>query len=257
MSSPLVLSQDLICSYLMTGVQQKLNELYRDVHATFAARLVGLALSEPLFIAVPEAYERAGLRLVIVGQQTCSWYGGLGEHDVAGVLDCYRRFDLGGHGPHSPFWDHVHRLQRLLSPLVPEKGFVWANLVPCDQNRGRPVDCVLDALLSPQVFRREVRILAPDAVVFFTGPQYDAVLSRVFPGLRLEAEHGFGGKLLSRVVHPELPPASFRTFHPKYLRLRRLEVLSPIADRVRRCHGSHPAVVATDGDGAHAKPPTA
>ena len=146
-SSPLVLSQDLICSYLMTGVQQKLNELYRDVHATFAARLVGLALSEPLFIAVPEAYERAGLRLVIVGQQTCSWYGGLGEHDVAGVLDCYRRFDLGGHGPHSPFWDHVHRLQRLLSPLVPEKGFVWANLVPCDQNRGRPVDCVLDALL--------------------------------------------------------------------------------------------------------------
>jgi len=218
-------------------------EMQRSLKALYAESLPALGcnadqgLSNPLFIAVPASFEQAALRLVIVGQQTCTWHGPLGGAGVEQLLACYHHFDLARRGPHSPFWGHAHRLQQLLAPAVPPRGFVWANLVPCDQNKGRPKPDVLDKLLRLNLLRRELDILRPHAVVFFTGPQYDGIMQRMFPNVRFEAEEGFGQRLLSRVTHPGLPSASFRTHHPKYLQLKKLEVLSAIAERVRAQSG--------------------
>ena len=64
----------------------------------------------------------------------------------------------------------------------------------------------------------EVRILEPTAVVFFTGPNYDAILRNEFPGLELNAVAGHTSRQFAEAVHPALPNSAFRTYHPSYLR---------------------------------------
>jgi hypothetical protein len=94
-----------------------LRELYRSVWPSIAAISPDQGLSLPLFISLPESFAAASLRLLIVGQETYSWYGllgqDMGEDPVAKVLDCYRRFNL-GHKYRSPFWDTARKLRGLL-----------------------------------------------------------------------------------------------------------------------------------------------
>jgi len=72
------------------------------------------------------------------------------------------------------------------------------------------------AIFAPR--QAEVRILDPTAVVFFTGPRYDAILRSEFPGLELNAVAGHTSRQFAEAVHPALPNSAFRTYHPRYLR---------------------------------------
>lgn len=61
----------------------------------------------------------------------------------------------------------------------------------------------------------EVNIIRPDVAVFFTGSRYDGRLRETFPGVVFHRV----SRLVSRLEHPQLPLHSYRTSHPKYLRL--------------------------------------
>ena len=67
------------------------------------------------------------------------------------------------------------------------------------------------------LLEREIAILAPDVVVFFTGPSYNGLLAATFPEAMLEAGSLSRAKPVSRVIHPALPAKTFRTYHPNYL----------------------------------------
>jgi hypothetical protein len=48
-------------------------------------------------------------------------------------------------------------------------------------------------------------------------------LKRIFDGVKFEPIGDWNLKQFCRLIHPELPQYSFRSYHPKSLRLRRLE----------------------------------
>jgi hypothetical protein len=67
----------------------------------------------------------------------------------------------------------------------------------------------------------ELQILMPDVVVLLTGPGYDHHIKE-FLGKVSFGETGIRPmRELARVVSSDLPCDSFRTYHPRYLCMRR------------------------------------
>jgi hypothetical protein len=100
------------------------------------------------------------------------------------------------------------------------------------QHKTRPSPAVEEVVCNLGLLREEIRITHPDVVVFFTGTNYDGRLRQTFPGATLERLSPF----VSRVKQDQLlPRRSYRTSHPKYLRLsRNWQVLDEIAGYIAK-----------------------
>jgi hypothetical protein len=204
--------------------QEALRELYRDVWPKFAALPTDQGISHPLFVSLGDQYFAAERKVMIVGQETNSWYGllgqeKLGDDPVGKVMQWYEDFNLGARY-RSPFWDAARKLRRLLSTAEGSVGLAWSNLYPCDQRKGRPAEQQGQSLLDLRILPREIGILKPDAVIFFTGPQiqYVAALDSLFRSVQHFDAGAPSGFWIQRLEHAGLPAASFRTYHPASLR---------------------------------------
>lgn len=219
----------------MSGVA--LRELYRSIWPSVAALPTDQGLSLPLLISLADTYPIADLRLLVVGQETQTWYGllgqELGDDPVERVLSRYAQFNLGAGYP-SPFWDAIRKVTRLLGTPEKSVGLAWSNLYPCDQNGDRPGEPLGQALLDMRILPSEVKILDPHAVVFFTGPDYDSALTYLFPSANRADVGASKSQRIHRVEHPDLPTASFRTYHPGYLRRQKQEAaIGTIVDLIK------------------------
>jgi hypothetical protein len=222
--------------------QAQLEILYRSHWQPLLDALLPIAkdrqLSSPLLLDLnAHAYFAATVRLFLVGQQTNGWgavLGHGGEDPIADLLNDYRNFNLGERHKRSPFIAACHELYRLLNPSGPQLGFVWSNLVRIDENGHQPGGDVEDAACSAfPLLPNEIALAQPDVVVFLSGPYYDKRIRQAFPGCGFEPLSTYGERLLARVVHPALPKHAYRTYHPGYLKRRRLwGVLKLIAECV-------------------------
>ena len=196
----------------MKTAQSKLEDAYTD--ALPARERICASeedISGPLFLSIPEGYERTKVRLMIVGQQTHGW------PDVSigldGLIQTYRDFDLAREYHSTPFWQASHQVNEGVNPDGPERSFLWTNLVRSDQGKERPNPEVENTLSELGLLEKEFELLAPDAAIFFTGPNYDDRIRQVFPGVEFHQESSD----VARLTHPLLPARSFRTYHPGYL----------------------------------------
>lgn len=201
-------------------MNDQLHELYTEAWEALnagCARRDGAA--RPHLIRVPDAYTTAPTRLAIVGQEVGGWAAGveLGDDPVDALMRHYAAFDLGRGQAGAPFWDACHELHAALNPNGPPRAFVWSSLVKVDAGGDRSGPALEDPLVRLGLPRRELELLRPDAVVFFTGPRYDPLLAETFPGLVHEPA---GLPFVSRLVHPALPGPSFRCYDPAFLHHR-------------------------------------
>lgn len=118
----------------------------------------------------------------------------------------------------------MRRLYQAISPEDGDDGFLHTELVRLDHANKRPPH-EIESLLQREynVLPMEISALAPEVVIFFTGPEYDDRLretyhrvGRTAKPLEFEPVHGFNANSLSRLVHPNLPYHTYRTYHPNY-----------------------------------------
>ena len=207
-------------------LNEQLHDLYRSHWPRLAKELsMGEGLSCPLFMKISREYDMADCKLLIVGQQTHGWGNGskdggygadLGNNPVAALMGSYEDFALGRNYTKSPFWVASHRLYKALNPQGEPEGFAWSNLVKVDQNQFRPAFEYENIVSKCELLQAECKILKPDVVVFFTGPDYDTRLLKTFPGLQMSHVVKLA---LSVLEHEALPVRSYRTYHPNHLRL--------------------------------------
>jgi len=193
---------------------------------------VGKKISYPLLIQVFPEYAQADKKLFVVGQQTLGWgshyWGAASWHNkdaalIAELIKDYNSFHLGASYYSSPFWRTAHDLYHRLNPACPKGGFVWSNLIRVDQDGNCPGSAIWKAVCdSFPVLSSEIKITEPDVVLFFSGPNYDGVLRQTFTGVQFQAIPGYDARVLSRVIHKDLPEKSFRTYHPRYLSMSRM-----------------------------------
>jgi hypothetical protein len=231
---------------------EALKSLYRQAKPRLARRIHRIvdsgtcpAPSNPLLLWVPDVdrYLSADIRVMFFGQETNEWFGEFGSR-LDSLMTTYEGFfgsQIGVYeGERYPgsFWNGLHEYANTIEDLTKcNVQFMWNNLVKVGQatSKGKPCDQIIDAGIEAfDVIPREIEILEPDIVIFFTGPNYDSIIDRVFPGTEYtRINNHWDSRQLAVLESPALPPLSFRTYHPNFL-YRHTDRRNSIRDAITR-----------------------
>lgn len=209
-----------------------LNKKYQDEWKNHIKKMSHLSadcetLANPLLIDVPKSYFDADCKVMIFGQETNGWEGAFPhKKGVAHILKTYSDFYNSDHcySYGGQFWNGVSKFRDAMAEKLRPSGktlsIVWNNLIKIGKAEGKGAPSE-DALLWGDkwfdVISHEMEVLKPNIVVFFTGPNYDKYISRIFNGATFECIADRNERQLARVKSSMLPVDSIRTYHPNYL----------------------------------------
>jgi hypothetical protein len=198
----------------------------------------------PFLVSCPKGYAELAIPWMYVGQEPFDWARLDTADGVAQLMDCHAKFNLAEtySGRGGPFWSFGYALDRKLNPAGPERSFIYSNLarIGKDDQPGRAPEELLEFWSRRRMLAAEVKLLSPRLVMLVTGPDYGDLLKKEFPGIDLPDLSVTSP--VSQISHSELPALSFRSYHPKFLRLNGLEqaVLEFVA-----------STAGCEGNGAH------
>jgi hypothetical protein len=207
----------------------ELTDIYRK-HFSECSRTINQIISsgaepptDPLLISPPLGYYDSDFKIMYFGQEVNCWEGPF--HESKGVdhlLEVYDRFANNGGGFRygGQFWNALKQLNESFSKLHTSLSFTYNNIIKIGKHeaKGLPSEPLLIWQKTWfQVIREEVRILTPDLIVFFTGPDYDKFLQEAFGPIEFTQVGARSTRQLSRVRARGLPVNTFRTYHPNYL----------------------------------------
>jgi hypothetical protein len=211
--------QNSICSSeieigLFMNQQIKLNKLYRKYWKNVTSIInQHPALSGPILIKISEKYINSEIKLMIIGQQTLDWWQG----NIKRLLNKYEKFNFAENYYSSPFWNVIRKVEKIIR--IAPYSIVRSNLIKCDYKKTRPPYKIENELQKAfPVLEDEIKILKPDMVIFFTGPNYDYNLMEALPGTKLIKMNKYNSIKLCRIINSNCPYHSYRTYHPNYLR---------------------------------------
>jgi hypothetical protein len=214
-----VMSTELLHKY-----QEEWNGLLNN-HS--AMDVVGDKPTNPLLLDVPSAYFVADYRVMIFGQETNDWYGEFPQPGgVDEILKTYKEFYTSGrcYSYGGQFWNGVSRLigalEEQLKPSGKTMAFMWNNVIKIGKanGKGKPSPAILSwEALWFDVVSFEVEKLDPNLVVFFSGPNYDIFINKIFTDAEFQPINARPVRHLARVKSCRLPTDSMRTYHPNYL----------------------------------------
>lgn len=177
-------------------------------------------LAGPLLMSPSYEYLNSNKRLLIIGQETKSWSYHI--DDIEKQMQQYEEFNVGANYYSSPFWNITRKIEDILGNNP--HSCAWTNINKFDLDAGRPygayevaISKVDDILLS------EIKILNPDFCLFYTGPSFDHRIKTLFENIEFKEIPNFTIGQFCKLKHPSLPINSFRSHHPKSLRIRHLE----------------------------------
>jgi hypothetical protein len=204
-------------------MKQSLYNLYSSHQRTFesiVAQFPGQDVAGPLLLSPSEKYQQQARKLLIVGQETKGW-GYYADNIEAGMRH-YEEFNVGQGYYSSPFWNVTRKVERLLRNQ--EYSCAWTNISKFDVEHKRASGEQLAAISEiDSLLIKEIEIIQPDIVLFYTGPDFDSRIVKLFPGIRMEQVPGFDLRQVARLRHKLLPGMAIRSCHPNSLRLRKLE----------------------------------
>ena len=186
----------------------------------------GNYISNPYLIAPSYSYFQSMRRIMIVGQETYCWLGEIldgkfsPETSVETLMKLYDLFSNNqSRGYNSPYWNLVN----LLQSIAKENGIgvVTNNLAKVGFNHSTGYDPTANAEFD-MVFREEIRICEPDAILFLSGPNYDNLIRQRLGDFFAEpCIDALSARKCARLNFPNNTDLSdmliFRTYHPGYL----------------------------------------
>ena len=134
----------------------------------------------------------------------------------------YEDFNVGIDYYASPFWNITRKIENALDNKP--HSCAWTNLNKFDLNQKRPHG-EYEAAISEldDILLAELQILKPDFCLFYTGPSFDYRLKTILQDIEFIEIPNFTIRQFCKLKHPNLPENSYRSHHPKSLRIRYLE----------------------------------
>ncbi len=204
-------------------MKEELFKLYQNAQDTFRQivnAFPGDELGGPFLMSPQQNYNRQKNPLLIVGQETNGWTYHVEE--IKKQMDTYEEFNVGEEFNSTTFWNVIRKVEEVLGNE--RQSCAWTNLSKFDLYGAKSYGKYEKAISqADKLIVDEIKILDPKVCLFFTGPDFDSRLKRTFPGLKFEPVENWNDKQFCRLVHPALPEFTYRSYHPKSLRLRRLE----------------------------------
>lgn len=176
-------------------------------------------LHGPFLISPSNEYKDQNMPLLIVGQETNGWTD---DVDLESQMATYEDFNVGIYYRSSPFWNITRKVEVALG----NKGYTsaWTNISKFDFENARPYGQNLEEISKvDDLLVDEIRILEPKVCIFFTGPDFDSRIKKIFESVEFIEIDGWPSRQLCQLKHENLPALTFRTYHPRYLRSKYLE----------------------------------
>ena len=206
---------------------ESLRELYEaslERFAQFVKSFPNEHFNGPLLMD-PSRYFQQPKKLLVIGQETYGW--SCKYYDIDAQFDFYRMFNAGENkckSPHTgPFWNITRKVEKTLG--IESYSTAYSNLNRFDHNGGPPKDQkVLEELLNLDfIVKEEIQILKPDICLFYTNRKYDYRIKVLYPGVQLQNIEGLPSNHFVHLIHKSLPTLTFRTPHPRTIRMKRWE----------------------------------
>ena len=199
-----------------------LRQLYQTHLARFAEVVEAFPdedLEGPLLIS-PSTYFDQPTKLMVIGQETGGWSGDY--IDIDAQVKEYTNFNMGESYRSTPFWNVTRKVEAALG--LPHYSCAWSNLNRFDYEGGPPFGDILAEISKLDfLLRDEIRILQPDVCVFYTNRKYDHRLVALYPGLEFHDIDGLPASHFARLSHADLPASTYRTPHPRTMRMKQWE----------------------------------
>ncbi|MBK7852140.1 MAG: hypothetical protein IPJ66_13705 [Bacteroidetes bacterium] len=127
-------------------------------------------------------------------------------------------------GGSSPFWQYALKINKILNPgNANKKCFLWTNLCKfSDDSKPLSESDYLKEIEHIKILLDEIKIIQPDLIIFFTGPNYDSKIRDQFGQKVIFTQilDDVAERELAYVQHESLYPSRIviRTYHPGYLK---------------------------------------
>jgi hypothetical protein len=204
-------------------MKEQLTELYKNNIDNFKSvynKFPNDKLCGPFLTSPGELYDKQPNKLLVVGQETNEWSDEI--DDIEKQMGCYEEFNVGINYRSSPFWNVTRKLEKALGNEP--YSCAWTNISKFDVNGKRPQGIHLEEIKRlDSTLVDEINILKPDICIFFTSISFDDRIFDTFPHVVFTAVDLWDMRQLSQLRHPSLPALTFRTYHPKYLRMKGME----------------------------------
>lgn len=176
-------------------------------------------LEGPLLMEIGSYYEQP-VKVFIVGQETNGWCCDYNDHHS--LLETYRDFNMGENYYSSPFWNMTRKIEGLIG--IEHYSCAWSNINRYDHNGTAPKGEILGNIESlDYLVEEELSNIKPDVCFFFTNRKYDYRLKKIYTGIQMDPINGLPFNHFVHLRHQSLPKHSFRTPHPKTMRLQKWE----------------------------------
>jgi hypothetical protein len=211
------------CLKTKPAMKEELFKLYQETQPSFKNVVSAFPeddLSGPFLMSPDQHYKKQRKPLLVVGQETNGWTYHIDE--ISKQMDTYEEFNVGQGFNTTTFWNITRKVENALGNEP--HSCAWTNLSKFDLYGGKAYG-QYEKMISTldKILVEEIKIIGPKVCLFFTGPDFDSRLKKIFKGVTFEPIEKWNVKQFCRLKHPELPEYSFRSYHPKSLRLRRLE----------------------------------
>lgn len=209
-------------------MKKQLLELYQSRQAEFikiADQFPKDKLGGPYLMSPSDDFSKQQCRLLVIGQETFGWMDSPKHLDT--MMRVYEEFNVGkrnanGKTYNSPFWNLTRKLETAIG--IEKYSCAATNISKFDVNQKRATGKHELAISSiDNILLAEVQILKPQICIFFTGPAFDERIKNIFSGITYESVGEWPQSQFCKLNHSVLPTHSYRTYHPRYLRMRKLE----------------------------------
>ncbi len=198
-------------------------ELYTKWQETFEGFIeknITKKVNGPLLISPPLNYQKQQNKIMIIGQETCGWHSEIS--DIEQQMKITEEFNLGENYIRTPFWDFFYKVEESFGNE--KRSSLWTNIHKYDLNNSAlDLECRKNIKEINKILIEEIQIGKPKICIFFTSRDRDKELEEIFDGVEFEKIEGWDMEWLVLLKHPNLPKLSIRTYHPKYIRMKKKE----------------------------------
>jgi hypothetical protein len=219
------------------GMNEELCKLYHTVNKKVYKQitdknntLASFQATYPFFLKLSETFVQSKNRVIIYGQETYGWSDvnnnadnvyRMTQNKIDGIIECYNRYfnEKECDNNHSPFWNVFRLVEDLFCESGKEFGCCWNNITKLGLNgKGFPYNWY-DDIIKPyfnELIVKEIEIIKPDFIIFFTGTTRDFILNEIFNNPEKKNVKNYSQDDLCEIIIPNIKKA-YRTHHPNTL----------------------------------------
>lgn len=227
-----VISLNLNKEKKIMSVNEKLKELYISKWQGLEKEMkkINSNPSNPLLLNIDEEnYQKSKYKVMIFGQETNDWEGDFGNYNIEHLLEVYKNFSWGlmdaSKKRKDNFFTTLGLLINKLNEISSPNYFIWNNIYKIGKahEKGKPTDEIKEIENNYfNVIEEEVKILKPNAIIFFTGRTYDEKIKTVFGDFEHEKDSNLSKEepikkitLLNKDFN--FIQSCYKTYHPRFL----------------------------------------